>query len=354
MIGKPTCATSRVAFLMGRRMDECVPLQSPVRSPSHAGSGSSGFYEISLSPTESARDNSIVSADVVVPPPKPPPPPGDHQPATKKPSLKKKDSSSNVYDGVIHMGYIWHYNQNPEKKLQEESSWKSREERYGRMLRLDPRCGRNNWKRYYAVIWDDGRFAWYKPNKVSLYNKRAGAELEEVLFIPWRVCAFGPDVMQKLCSQQLDPERSQLDGTERTSTSEPSSPRLVNVTSQGTLAAFFETATKGLCVCSSPSVISLVVPPSPSTVKEGDPASEELTCIVPRRTRESLLFAVGGHEWGRGDVYCFATEEQEDLDLWKEAFALLSHRKTIQKSAFDHLLNTPVVIALPGGPSRSY
>lgn len=61
--------------------------------------------------------------------------------------------------------------------------------------------------------------------------------------------------------------------------------------------------------------------------------------------------AVGGRDWQRDDVYCFACETQDDLELWRDSFALLTNRKVVQQSAFDHLLNTPVMINLPMGPS---
>ena len=75
---------------------------------------------------------------------------------------------------------------------------------------------------------------------MTLYNKRLTAELEEVLFIPWRTCAFGLDVIHKLCEQQLE------ESGEKLSCSEPSSPKLIhNVHSQGTFSTLLETATKG-------------------------------------------------------------------------------------------------------------
>jgi hypothetical protein len=175
-------------------MEEAIEASSP--PPWKASTSSeSGFFEVALSlgGPPAVPEHPMPDSDI---PPK--------APVTKKPSLKKKISGS-VFDGALHMGYLWYFNQNPQKKSPEETTWKNKEDKLGRILRLDPKCTRNQWKRYFAVIWSDGRFAWYKPDKVALYSKRASAELEEVLFVPWRVCAFGSDVITKLCCSPKDP-----------------------------------------------------------------------------------------------------------------------------------------------------
>lgn len=312
-------------------MAESPDLETP---PPRRDSDSSGFYEIPLSPLRLEFKQPEPDPGI------PKPPPLDHQPIVKKPSLKKKDSANNVFDGVVHMGFLWHYD--PYRRAYRKVDWKSREEQSTRSLRYEPVYGANPWKRRFAIIWSDGRFAWYKACKFVLYgiNKRTNAELDEVLFIPWRVNAFGPEVVEMLSSEQIgDPYIN------RKSISEPSSPKLKKVSSQGTIVSVLESATRGLCICSSSSVVSLAVPPSSSATDSND--FNEPTCIVPRNSKQSLLFAIGGHDWDHGDVYCFAAEDKDDLELWRESFAILSHRKVFQKSALDHLLNTPVVITLP-------
>ncbi|GAV02507.1 hypothetical protein RvY_13064 [Ramazzottius varieornatus] len=277
-------------------------------------------------------------------------------PISKKPSLKKKNSWNPDFDGVLHMGYIWYFEQNAEKKTPEELLYRAKEEKLSRILTLDRETTKNGWKKYFAAIWSDGRFAWYKPAKFSLYNKKLTGELEEVLFVPWRVCAFGEDVVRKLCPKHLKPlshsirpddVEAQLEGM---AISPPQTPKLPILSSSppahSLLTSFLETAGKGLCICTSPSVISLIVPQSPSSATS---SFEELVCVVPKTSSQSLLMAVGGHDWLRGDVYCFACDSQDDLDIWKDCFALLTHRKIVQQSAFDHLLNTPVMITLPAG-----
>ena len=160
-------------------------------------SSGSGFYD--------------VESNEVVIPMREKPSCGNNIPASprvqisKKPSLKKKNSWNPDFDGVIHMGYVWYYDQNAEKETPEKLVYRMKEERLSRILNRDSQDAKNGWKRYFAAIWIDGKFAWYKPAKASLYNKKLTGELEEVLFVPWRVCTFGEDVVRKLCPRHTAP-----------------------------------------------------------------------------------------------------------------------------------------------------